>query len=456
VALPIEYTGPRAPDWIDDTTLVQSGRHTGVYGEATDVMESAVSARSRHARRLFAGIALSYERVATVLSLGQDPRWRHALVAAVGAQNNDRVLDVATGTGMVARALVGRYGCRVIGLDQSAQMLVAGAADGRPLVRAQGEWLPFADASFDYVTFTYLLRYVDDPAATMCELARVLRPGGRIATLEFGVPANPMWRCLWRLYTRIGLPLAGRLLSTSWGTVGDFLGPSIERFYAVHSQAKLECYWRAAGLEGITVRRMSLGGGTVMSATKRTAPSPPGTSRMCCWELHWRLRLIHGSCSARSWLSVWLSASARNGRGQQDPARRTCLRIPYYARYGRAADTRTKTPTAARSAALARLKTVGPSSVPRRAPATAARTVTSHRAAMAPRATESGWPVIATRAADASWVRSPHSATKTTRKLAIHGAMRVRTFRGCRSACLRRNANTANTRKLKPAATRTG
>ena len=72
-------------------------------------MQSAVSARSRHARRLFAGIAVSYERVATLLSLGQDPRWRHALVAAVCAKNEDRVLDVATGTGMVARALVRSY-----------------------------------------------------------------------------------------------------------------------------------------------------------------------------------------------------------------------------------------------------------------------------------------------------------------------------------------------------------
>jgi demethylmenaquinone methyltransferase / 2-methoxy-6-polyprenyl-1,4-benzoquinol methylase len=243
------------------------------------LMESNVSMRSRHARQLFAGIAISYERVATLLSLGQDPRWRHALVAAVRAKPEDQVLDVATGTGMVARALERKYACRVIGLDQSADMLAAGSMDSRPLVRAQGERLPFADESFDHVTFTYLLRYVDDPAATLRELARVLRPGGRLATLEFGVPANPLWRLLWRAYTRIGLPIAGRLLSTSWGTVGDFLGPSIERFYAAHRQAELECYWRAAGLEHLRVRRMSLGGGTVMSATKsdwidrRTHPS---------------------------------------------------------------------------------------------------------------------------------------------------------------------------------------
>jgi demethylmenaquinone methyltransferase/2-methoxy-6-polyprenyl-1,4-benzoquinol methylase len=237
-------------------------------------MQSVASSRSRHARHLFAGIAGSYERVATLLSLGQDPRWRNALVAAVCAKPEDRVLDVATGTGMVARTLVERYGCRVVGLDQSATMLAAGSADGGPLVCAQAERLPFADASFDHVTFTYLLRYVDDPAATLCELARVLRPGGRLTTLEFGVPGNTVWRFLWRLYTRIGLPLAGRALSVSWGAVGDFLGPSIEEFYAVHPQAKLECYWRAAGLEHLTVRRMSLGGGTVMSATKSARTRP--------------------------------------------------------------------------------------------------------------------------------------------------------------------------------------
>ena len=268
---------PRAVRWIPRVSPFAPSKFPNIGGATTDVMDSAASPRSRHARRLFAGIAPSYEWVATVLSLGQDPRWRRALVAAVCAKNEDRVLDVATGTGMVARALVRRYGCLVIGLDQSADMLAAGAADGRPLVRAQGERLPFADESFDHVTFTYLLRYVDDPAATIGELARVLRPGGHIATLEFSVPANPSWRFLWRLYTRIGLPLAGRVLSPSWGTVGAFLGPSIEHFYAVHSQPKLECYWRAAGLEGITVRRMSLGGGTVMSATKspRSWRPPP-------------------------------------------------------------------------------------------------------------------------------------------------------------------------------------
>ena len=187
------------------------------------------------------------------------------------------MLDVATGTGMVAGALHDRYGCAVVGIDQSADMLRAardrnGTFAG--LVRGRAERLPFPDASFDHVTFTYLLRYVDDPAATLREIARVLRPGGRLATVEFGVPSGIAYP-LWWLYTRIGLPLAGRAVSRKWREVGAFLGPSIEGFYRRHPQDALERYWREAGLGDVRVRRMSLGGGTVMSATKAAAPTVP-------------------------------------------------------------------------------------------------------------------------------------------------------------------------------------
>ena len=182
------------------------------------------------------------------------------------------MLDVATGTGLVARALRERYGCRVVGLDQSADML--GTARDRSglfagLVRARAEQLPFPDASFDHVTFTYLLRYVDDPAATVRELVRVLRPGGRLATLEFGVPSGIAFP-FWWLYTRVGLPVAGRIVSTKWLEVGAFLGPSIEDFYERHPQRAIERYWRDAGVVDVRVLRMSVGGGTVMSATKAT------------------------------------------------------------------------------------------------------------------------------------------------------------------------------------------
>ena len=163
------------------------------------------------------------------------------MVAAVDAGPTERVLDVATGTGLVARELVRRYGCSVVGLDQSAEMLagarrrlarepaLAGAHRAGPgRGRADSS---FADAEFDHLTFTYLLRYVDDPGATLAELARVVRPGGRIASLEFGLPEPPLWRPLWWLYTRIGLPGLGRLFGRDWYEVGRFLGPSIEALY---------------------------------------------------------------------------------------------------------------------------------------------------------------------------------------------------------------------------------
>ncbi len=223
------------------------------------------------AKRIFIGIAESYDRVATILSLGQDPRWRRALVETIDARPTDRVLDVATGTGMVAQALHDRSGCTIVGLDQSADMLrVARAREGvfEDVVEGRAERLPFADAAFDHLTFTYLLRYVDDPAATMRELARVVKPGGRVAMVEFGVPGG-IWRPLWWLYTRVGLPLGGRFVSAKWFAVGAFLGPSIERFYAHHPPAAVERYWEEAGLGDVRARRMSLGGGVVMSATKR-------------------------------------------------------------------------------------------------------------------------------------------------------------------------------------------
>ncbi len=229
---------------------------------------------ARDAERIFTGIGRSYDRVATVLSFGQDPRWRRALVDTIDARRAERVLDVATGTGMVAEALVRRYGCHVVGIDQSADMLAlarerTGVFDELTLGRA--ERLPFADGAFDHLTFTYLLRYVDDPASTMRELARVVRPGGRIAMVEFGVPTGVWWP-LWWLYTRIGLPVLGQIVSRKWSVVGGFLGPSISDFYRRHPQAAVERYWRDAGLTGVRTHRMSLGGGVVMSATKSDTP----------------------------------------------------------------------------------------------------------------------------------------------------------------------------------------
>jgi demethylmenaquinone methyltransferase / 2-methoxy-6-polyprenyl-1,4-benzoquinol methylase len=237
------------------------------------------------ARRIFAGIGATYEKAGALLSFGQDARWRAKLISLVAADPQDVVLDVATGTGLVARALRDRYGCEVVGLDRSADMLSAAVArDGHiPLVRGRAESLPFPDESFDHLTFTYLMRYVDDPAATMRELARVVRPGGRIVALDFGVPTNPVLRTLWRVYTTIGLPIVGRAISQRWSSVGAFLRGSIERFDREHG-ADIKRDWTDAGLREIRVTRMSLGAGVVTSAVKAGATEGPRAMGRRPWE----------------------------------------------------------------------------------------------------------------------------------------------------------------------------
>jgi demethylmenaquinone methyltransferase/2-methoxy-6-polyprenyl-1,4-benzoquinol methylase len=233
------------------------------------------SPRKEHALELFRGLPHRYDRMGAVMSFGQDPRWRRALVRGLAPQPGERVLDVATGTGMVAFALAA-HGCEVVGLDQSDQMLGGARAKlaAEPelgsrvcFVRGEAEHLPFPDRHFDALSFTYLLRYVDDRLATLRELARVLRPGGRIGMLEFGVPSSPPLRALWRLHTRRVLPVLGRLVSPAWFEVGRFLGPNIEDFYV--QEPDLVSLWRQAGIGEVRVRHMSFGAGLIMWGVRR-------------------------------------------------------------------------------------------------------------------------------------------------------------------------------------------
>jgi demethylmenaquinone methyltransferase / 2-methoxy-6-polyprenyl-1,4-benzoquinol methylase len=223
------------------------------------------------ARELFSPLGPTYDRYARLLSFGQDARWRSFLVSRVDAGADDTVLDVASGTAAVAIELARATGCSVVGVDQSPEMLAAGRlrvqhaglGDSIELREGRAEELPFEDASFDALTFTYLLRYVDDPAAMLRELARVVRPGRTIAALEFGVPSAHVWRALWELWVRVGLPTAGRVISPSWAEVGRFLEPSIRGFYERHPLPALAGLWREAGIADVRWRALSLGGGVV-------------------------------------------------------------------------------------------------------------------------------------------------------------------------------------------------
>jgi demethylmenaquinone methyltransferase / 2-methoxy-6-polyprenyl-1,4-benzoquinol methylase len=235
----------------------------------------SLSERNRAAQKLFAPLGGTYDRYARLLSFGQDPRWREFLVSRVEASAEDMVLDVACGTAAVSMELARRYGCRVVGIDQSAEMLAAGRArvqaagleERIDLREGRAEELPFDTATFDALTFTYLLRYVDDPAATMRELARVVKPGGTIAMLDFFVPGG-LARPAWELYVRAGLPVLGRLISPGWGEVGNFLGPSIRDFWRAHPAEEVAGLWREAGIRGVQGRRLSLGGGLVLWGTR--------------------------------------------------------------------------------------------------------------------------------------------------------------------------------------------
>jgi demethylmenaquinone methyltransferase/2-methoxy-6-polyprenyl-1,4-benzoquinol methylase len=237
-------------------------------------MDDSLSPRKRDALELFQGLPRFYDQVGAIMSFGQDPRWRRALVDAVDPRPGQRILDVASGTGMVAFALAERAGCEVVGLDQSPAMLgvARSRADGRvSFVQGEAEHLPFSDSEFDALSFTYLLRYVDDPAATMRELARVVKPGGRIGMLEFDVPHSPPLKALWRVHARVGLPLLGRAVSRSWYDVGRFLGPNIEQFHAGHPN--LPQLWNDAGIHQVTQRRMSFGAGLVMWGVRDGNPA---------------------------------------------------------------------------------------------------------------------------------------------------------------------------------------
>lgn len=225
---------------------------------------------TERAQRLFAGLGSGYDRWSSWLSFGQDPRWRRFMVSRVQVPSSAHVLDVACGTGLVVRELHRRYGCRITALDQSAGMLAAArertASLGADvtLVEGRAEALPFADATFDGLTFTYLLRYVDDVDATLRELARVVRPGAPVGYLEFAVPPRAPTRALWHLYTGVGLPLAGRLIDPAWHDVGRFLRPSILRFAERYPPPALQAAFERAGFTDVRFRLMSFGGGVIV------------------------------------------------------------------------------------------------------------------------------------------------------------------------------------------------
>jgi demethylmenaquinone methyltransferase/2-methoxy-6-polyprenyl-1,4-benzoquinol methylase len=260
------------------SVIALSSRDPELYGQARGGRVQRTAADpNRFAQELFRPLPRRYDLLEALLSFGQNGRWRREMVAHVDNGDSSVILDVATGTAGVALELTRRTSAQIIGIDITEAMLRrghgriarVGVAERVRLVVGQAERLPFPDESFDALTFTDLLRYVADPAATLRELTRVLKPGAAIASLEFAVPPNSFWRFWWWLYTRAVLPVAGYIAGgREWGRVGRFLGPNISEHYDRFSVAWTICAWKRAGLVNIGVRSMSLGGGLVMWAEK--------------------------------------------------------------------------------------------------------------------------------------------------------------------------------------------
>jgi demethylmenaquinone methyltransferase / 2-methoxy-6-polyprenyl-1,4-benzoquinol methylase len=171
---------------------------------------------------MFDAIAPRYDLLNHVLSAGLDVRWRNRAIRELQLKPGTRVLDLCTGTGDLAVAAVQQQpGASVVGVDFAGEMLrlanrkIAALALQRSIrvVRGDGTRIPLADASCDAATIGFGIRNVVDPRAALAELARVLRPGGRLAILEFGQPRLPGIRTMYAWYFRYLLPLVGKMVS---------------------------------------------------------------------------------------------------------------------------------------------------------------------------------------------------------------------------------------------------
>ena len=217
-------------------------------------------------RSLFDRIGPRYDLVNRVMTFGMDVGWRRRAIRELHLPPGARVFDLACGTGDLCRELQ-RAGHRPIGFDFAFGML-ANARTAAPLVQADALRLPVRDASADGVTCGFALRNVVSLDGLFTELARVVRPGGTVASLEFGLPRG-LWRPLWETHVRLVLPAAGWAISPGWHRVGDFLGDSIRDLYRRLPEERLLELWDAAGIADVRTRRLSLGGGLVVWGARR-------------------------------------------------------------------------------------------------------------------------------------------------------------------------------------------
>jgi len=203
---------------------------------------------------MFDGVAVRYDRTNTLLSFGQDRRWRRHSVRALDLLPGKKVLDVAAGTAVSTNELA-RTGAFSVALDFSLGMLVAGSARAVPKVAGDAMHLPFADATFDAVTISFGLRNVQDPGAALAEFARVTKPGGELLVCEFSSPRPAPVGWVYRWYLANVLPrLAGRFSSNP--EAYTYLGETINSW---PDQPSLAGMINRAGWREVAWRNMTFG-----------------------------------------------------------------------------------------------------------------------------------------------------------------------------------------------------
>jgi demethylmenaquinone methyltransferase/2-methoxy-6-polyprenyl-1,4-benzoquinol methylase len=220
--------------------------------------------RAEGVHRLFSRIARRYDRINDLMSLGLHRRWKRRLALLASPRPGERALDLCCGTGDVARDLAisvkDGVPLEVVGLDFTQEMLEIARTltpQGVAITYRQGDalHLPFADASFDIVTCAYGLRNLADLDQGLKEAMRVLRPGGRLASLEFGRPHAAIHRGLYYAYLKLALPLYGWIYFRDPQAYG-YIFTSVSRFPGQHELAER---MRRAGFSRIEVQDLMLG-----------------------------------------------------------------------------------------------------------------------------------------------------------------------------------------------------
>ncbi|MFG0253355.1 MAG: bifunctional demethylmenaquinone methyltransferase/2-methoxy-6-polyprenyl-1,4-benzoquinol methylase UbiE [Phycisphaerales bacterium JB038] len=219
--------------------------------------------KAKRVEAMFAAIAPSYDLNNRVHSLWRDQAWRKATVRLAELREGDRVLDVACGTGDLARLFAARGAAEVVGLDFTQAMLdiaiaKPGQANAAPIEYRRGDAmdLPFDDGSFDVLSIAFGIRNVTDPAKAIAEFQRVLRPGGRVLILEFTLPRHRLLRGLYNFYFRRILPRTATLISRDRTGAYRYLPESVNTFIG---EAEMRRLLEDAGFQTVTQKRLTCG-----------------------------------------------------------------------------------------------------------------------------------------------------------------------------------------------------